>query len=71
MDKLRRNNIVVLYVSAGAALFMIPALLAWNSTSWLVALGVVFWVAYLWLYFRLALWRAPAWMIISPKTRES
>jgi UDP-N-acetylmuramyl pentapeptide phosphotransferase/UDP-N-acetylglucosamine-1-phosphate transferase len=71
LDKLRRNNMVVLYVSAGAALFMIPALLVWNSTPWLVTLGVAFWVAYLWLYFRLALWRAPAWMIISPKTRES
>lgn len=71
LGKLRRNNIVVLYVSAGAALFMIPALLVWNSTPWLVTLGVVFWVAYLWLYFRLARLRAPAWMIISPKTRGS
>jgi len=63
--KLRRNNVVVLYVSAGATLFMIPALLAWNSTPWLVTLGVAFWVAYLWLYFRLARWHAPAWMILN------
>ncbi len=53
IDKLRRNNIVVLYICAGAALFMIPALLVWNSTSWLVVLGIAFWVAYLWLYLRL------------------
>jgi len=71
VDKLHRNNVIVLYVSAGASLFMIPALLVWNSTPWLVTLGVVFWVAYLWLYFRLARLRAPAWMIISPKARES
>jgi UDP-GlcNAc:undecaprenyl-phosphate GlcNAc-1-phosphate transferase len=71
VDKLRRNNTVVLYVSAGAALFMLPTLLVWNSTSWLVTLACVFWVAYLWLYFRLARLRAPAWMIFSAKTRES
>ena len=65
--KLHRNNIVVLYICAGAALFMISALLVWNSTSWLVVLGIAFWVAYLWLYFRLARWRAFTWLIISPK----
>lgn len=70
-DKRRRNNLVVIYVCAGTALFLVSALLAWKSTAWLVALGAAFWVAYLWLYFRLARWRAPAWMIISPKTVRS
>jgi len=37
----------------------------------LVTLGVGFWLAYLWLYFCLARWRAPNWLIIPPKTRES
>lgn len=52
---------------------MIPALFVWKSAPWLIALGVAFWVAYLWLYFRLARWRAPAWLITSPKRviRES
>jgi hypothetical protein len=45
--------------------------LLWNSTPALVALGLAYWAAYLWLYFRLARWRAPAWMIVSPKIRES
>ena len=67
IGKLHRNNTVVFYICAGAAVFIIPALLVWNSTSWLVVLGIAFWVAYLWLYFRLARWRAPAWLIISPK----
>jgi UDP-GlcNAc:undecaprenyl-phosphate GlcNAc-1-phosphate transferase len=70
-DKRRRNNLIVLYICTGAALFTLPALLVWKSTPWLVALGLAYWAAYLWLYFRLARWRAPEWMIISPKTRES
>ena len=70
-DKGRRNNLVVLYICAGSALFMIPALLVWNSTAWLMALGLLFWVAYLWLYLRVMRWHAPTWMITSPKTRGS
>jgi hypothetical protein len=70
-DKRRRNNLIVLYICTGAALFAIPALLVWNSTPALVALGLAYEEAHLWLYFRLARWRAPGWMIISPKTRES
>jgi len=70
-DKRRRNNLIVLYICTGAALFTLPALLVWKSTPALVALGLAYWAAYLWLYFRLAHWRAPGWMIISPKTRES
>lgn len=72
-DKGRRNNLVVLYICGGSALFTVPALLVWNSTSWLMVLGLLFWVAYLWLYLRVMRWRAPAWMITSPKrvNRES
>ncbi len=69
--KRRRNNLVAPYIWAGAALFVLLSLLVWRSTPWLVALAVCFWVGYLWLYFRLARWRAPAWLIISPRTRES
>jgi len=36
-----------------------------------MVLGLLFWVAYLWLYLRVMRWRAPGRMIISPKTRES
>jgi UDP-N-acetylmuramyl pentapeptide phosphotransferase/UDP-N-acetylglucosamine-1-phosphate transferase len=67
----RRNSMVALYVWAGTAIFAIPALLVWYSTPWLVTLAAAFWVAYVWLYFRFMRWRAPAWMIISPRTRES
>lgn len=56
--KRRRNNLIVLYICTGAALFTLPALLVWKSTPALVALGLAYWVAYLWLYFRLALARA-------------
>ncbi|MGH8662114.1 MAG: MraY family glycosyltransferase [Burkholderiales bacterium] len=66
----RRNNLVVLYIYAGAAIFIIPALLLWKSTLWLVALGAVFWIAYLWLYLRLIRWRAPAWMVSAPRRTE-
>jgi UDP-N-acetylmuramyl pentapeptide phosphotransferase/UDP-N-acetylglucosamine-1-phosphate transferase len=66
-DRKRRNNLVVPYVCAGTLIFVIPTLLLWRSTSWLVTLGVVFWIAYLWLYLRLIRWRAPAWLVIAPK----
>lgn len=70
--RMYRNNLVVLYICASTSLFMLPALFLWKSTSWLVALSVAFWIAYLWLYLRLVRWRAPAWLIISPKKiRES
>jgi UDP-N-acetylmuramyl pentapeptide phosphotransferase/UDP-N-acetylglucosamine-1-phosphate transferase len=70
-DRRRRNNLVVFYICGGAALFIVPALLFWNSTAWMVLFCFLFWVAYLWLYFRLAHWRAPNWLIFGPKTRES
>jgi UDP-N-acetylmuramyl pentapeptide phosphotransferase/UDP-N-acetylglucosamine-1-phosphate transferase len=66
-DRMRRNNLVVLYILAGALLFIIPTLLLWRSTTWLITLGVVFWIAYLWLYLRLIRWRAPSWLVIAPK----
>ncbi|HLE81586.1 MAG TPA: glycosyl transferase family 4, partial [Dehalococcoidia bacterium] len=67
----RRNSIVAVYVWAGTAMFILPSLVVWSSTAWLLILAFVFSVTYVWLYFRLVRWRAPAWMIISPKTRQS
>jgi UDP-N-acetylmuramyl pentapeptide phosphotransferase/UDP-N-acetylglucosamine-1-phosphate transferase len=69
-DRKRRNNLVVLYICAATLLFIVPTLLFWRSTSWLVTLGVVFWIAYLWLYLRLIRWRAPAWLVIAPKRTD-
>lgn len=68
-ERRRRNNLVVLYICAGAIIFTIPALFAWSSTPWLVALGLVYWATYLRLYYRLARWKAPTWLIIAPKVR--
>ena len=70
-NKKRRNNLVALYILAGATLFTVFSLLVWRSAPALITLGLCFWGGYPWLYFRLARWRAPAWMIISPKARES
>lgn len=70
-EKRRRNNLVVIYVCAGSLLFIVPALFVWNSTAWLVTLGVAYWAAYLWLYFRLARWRAPAWLIVAPRSARN
>jgi len=67
----RRNSTVAWYVWIGMALFILPALFFWNNTPALVALSLVFCFGYLSLYFRITRWRAPAWMIYSPKTRES
>ena len=64
-DKRRRNNLVAPYIWSGGAIFALLSLLGWRSTPWLVTLAVCFWIAYLWLYFRLARWRAPGWMIVA------
>jgi UDP-N-acetylmuramyl pentapeptide phosphotransferase/UDP-N-acetylglucosamine-1-phosphate transferase len=69
-DRRRRNNLVALYIWAGAALFAILSLPGWRSTPWLVALAALFWLGYLWLYFRLARWRAPAWLITRRDARR-
>jgi hypothetical protein len=44
-------------------MFAVLSLLVWRSTPWLITLAVCFWIGYLWLYFRLARWRAPEWLI--------
>ena len=69
-DPRRRNNRVVLYVCGGMAPFIVAALLLWRHTSWLVALGIAFWVAYVWLYLRLARWRVPAWLVSAPRRAD-
>jgi UDP-N-acetylmuramyl pentapeptide phosphotransferase/UDP-N-acetylglucosamine-1-phosphate transferase len=66
----RRNNLVAPYIWCSGAIFALLSLLAWRSTPWLVALAGCFWLGYLWLYFRLARWRAPSWLVISPKQSE-
>jgi UDP-N-acetylmuramyl pentapeptide phosphotransferase/UDP-N-acetylglucosamine-1-phosphate transferase len=68
-DKRRRNNLVAPYIWSGALILALLSLLAWRSTPWLVTLAVCFWICYLWLYFRLARWRAPGWMIASNRAR--
>jgi UDP-GlcNAc:undecaprenyl-phosphate/decaprenyl-phosphate GlcNAc-1-phosphate transferase len=60
----RRNNLVAPYIWIVGATFALLSLLAWRSTPWLLTLAVCFWIGYLWLYFRLARWRAPAWLIV-------
>ena len=62
-DKRRRNNLVAPYVWAGGLILALLSLLGWRSTPWLLGLAVLFWIGYLWLYFRLARWRAPLWLI--------
>jgi UDP-N-acetylmuramyl pentapeptide phosphotransferase/UDP-N-acetylglucosamine-1-phosphate transferase len=65
-DRRRRNNQVVLFICAGVALFIVPALMLWNNSVWLVTLGIVFWIAYLTLYLRLAPRRAGEWAVNAP-----
>lgn len=62
-----RNNIVAPYIWAGSALFILPSLFLWRNTFALMALTLVFCVAYMWLYLRLVRWNAPTWLINSSK----
>jgi UDP-N-acetylmuramyl pentapeptide phosphotransferase/UDP-N-acetylglucosamine-1-phosphate transferase len=64
-DKRRRNNLVAPYIWIGGVISALLSLCAWQSTHLLVTLAVCFWITYLWLYFRLAHWRAPIWMIVT------
>jgi UDP-N-acetylmuramyl pentapeptide phosphotransferase/UDP-N-acetylglucosamine-1-phosphate transferase len=62
--KRRRNNLISPYIWTSGLILALLSLLAWQSTPWLLTLAVCFWIGYLWLYFRLARWRAPAWLIV-------
>lgn len=64
-DKRHRNNLVARYIWSGGLILALLSVLAWQSTAWLVTLAVCSWIGYLWLYFRLARWRAPSWMIVA------
>ena len=63
-DKRHRNNLVAPYIWAVGLLLACLSLVAWRSTPWLMTLAVCTWLAYLWLYFRLARWRAPSCLIV-------
>jgi UDP-GlcNAc:undecaprenyl-phosphate/decaprenyl-phosphate GlcNAc-1-phosphate transferase len=69
-DKKRRNNLVAPYIWSGGLILALLSLLAWRSTPWLVTLAACFWIGYLWLYFRLARWRAPEWLIARKAARR-
>jgi len=58
-----RNSMVARYIWIGTVIFMMPALFSWRNTPALVAIAVLFSVAYTWLYLRLIRWRAPGWLI--------
>ena len=62
-DQTRRNSGVAPYVWLGTTLFIVLAIVFWDSTPWLLGLAALFVASYAWLYLRLIRWRAPAWMV--------
>ena len=58
-----RNSRVAPLLLIPVTLLMLPALLLWHRTDALLVCAGAFCVAYGWLYYRLAHWRAPRWMI--------
>ncbi len=69
-DITQRNSAVAKYVLAGTVPFILATLFSWRNTQALIALALIFCGAYVWLYLRLVRWRAPAWLISSPKRAE-
>ena len=63
--KHRRNSRVAPLMLIPVTLLMLPALLLWHRTDALLVCAGTFCVAYGWLYYRLAHWRAPRWLIHS------
>ena len=71
LDMTYRNSMVAPYIWIGSALFIAPSLFLWRSTPALLALALALSAAYIWLYFRLLRWRAPAWLIISRQPKAT
>ena len=61
--KTRRNSMVAPYIWCGTLIAIAPSIAIWRHTPALVVGAILFCLAYLWLYFRLARLRAPKWMI--------
>jgi len=62
-----RNSAVAGYIWTANSFFIIPAISFWNNTAALASVALIFCCAYTWLYNRLIRWRAPRWLIMSPK----
>ncbi len=60
MSSIQYPPLVAQYIWVGVLLLVLPAVVFWRSTFWLVTISLVFLACYVWLYFRLARWRATA-----------
>lgn len=59
----KRNSTVARYIWGASVILIAPTLFFWSNTGALIALGLFFCVGYVWLYLKLARWRAPTWLI--------
>jgi UDP-N-acetylmuramyl pentapeptide phosphotransferase/UDP-N-acetylglucosamine-1-phosphate transferase len=62
--RLARNSMTSPYLAVLKVLFILPAILFWQDTFWLMAICALFVVVYVVLYWRLVRFRAPKWLIL-------
>jgi UDP-GlcNAc:undecaprenyl-phosphate GlcNAc-1-phosphate transferase len=59
---LMRNNRTSPYLWGFALLTVLPAVMFWNRTGWLVAFSVLFVVSYVWAYTSIIRFKVPSWL---------
>jgi UDP-N-acetylmuramyl pentapeptide phosphotransferase/UDP-N-acetylglucosamine-1-phosphate transferase len=63
-QKTARNSMTSPYLWLLCLLSVIPALLFWNSTPWLIVFFVLFALAYVLLYWSIVRFKAPKWLVV-------
>ncbi len=59
----RRNSMVAAYIWTISGFCALMALFFWRDTPWLIAFSISFCICYVWVYWRIAQWKAPPWLI--------
>lgn len=62
-SRTRRNSMTSPYLWVLCSMSVVPAMLFWSDTSWLLAFVIVFAVVYVVLYARIVRFRTPRWLV--------
>ncbi len=63
-QKTVRNSMTSPYLWLLCLLSVIPAVLNWDSTPWLIAFGLLFMLSYVLLYWSIVRFKTPKWLIV-------
>ncbi|MFM9969247.1 MAG: MraY family glycosyltransferase [Burkholderiales bacterium] len=58
----RRNNRVAPQMLLLSMICIVPAIISWQNTGWLIGFAMLFCCGYWWLYSRISRWNTPGWI---------